>query len=159
MDLTAPAAPALNLAMKYQWLTEGKNSPFEKLEPIDANTLKVVVSNGTPADPESDQIIADTAAGMLEPVVDGVKLLVVTPQGSEGNPTWYTGDENYFASLIPGVTGQVIESEYDVDGDGTVGDDEAAYLFPVDTAERGEQLDRIMRDTYGDYPVRFSVDA
>lgn len=163
MHITAaasPASPAFALATKYHWLTQGDNSPFVALEPVSADTLKIVVSDGwDKGNPESDQIIADTAAGMLEPVVEGVKLLVVTPQGIEGTPTWYTGDENYFASSIPGVTNQVIESEYDVDGDGTVADNEVAYLFPVDTAERGAALDHILRDEYGDYPVRFSVDV
>lgn len=156
MQLTAPISPALAFATKHAWLTQGEHNPIARLEPVGPDTVKVVVHD-TWFDGADDQLVADAAAGMLEPVVDGVKLIVETSDHAPAEPTWFTGDENYFATGLPGVQSQVIESAYDVDGDGTIGDDEAAYLFEVDTAETAAKLDHLIRDTYGDYPVRLAV--
>lgn len=160
MQLIAPMSPALEFATRNAWLTQGTNNPIVGLQPVDHDTVKVVVRDAWAEpgqDDDSSEWVADAAAGMLEPVIDGVKLLVETTRGYQGKPTWFTGDENYFATGLPGVQHQVIESGYDLDGDGVVGDDESAYLFEVDSADTAAKLDHVLRDEYGDYPVRFNV--
>jgi hypothetical protein len=160
---TTPMSPAVAFTTKNAWLTQGDHNPIVRLEPVGMDTVNVVVRDGWAEDgdssEETSQMVADAAAGMLEPVVDGVKLLVTTASGYQGRPTFFTADENYFATSLPGVQSQVGEVGYDVNGDGVVGDDETAYLFEMDSAASAGRLDPLIRDSYGDYPVRFDVNG
>ena len=122
--------------------------------------VELIVNDPWESNPEygDPKMYADTAATVLEPVVNGVKLIVKTEDGYVGESGWFSGDEQYFANTLPGVTSQAAEVTYDLDGDGTIGDDEAAFLFPVQSKQDIELLDPIIKDQIGDYPTRFEVD-
>jgi hypothetical protein len=158
-----PASPALAFARDHAFLTEGEHPAVQKLVPVDPTTVEVLVGDSWAepgdADPEADHVYADTAASVLEQSVDGVRLIVKTQDGYVGREGYFSGDEQYFANSLPGLTSQAAEVEWDVDGDGIVGDDEAAFLFPVATQADADRLDPIVRDTISDYPVRFSVEG
>lgn len=163
MQLTSAPSPALDFINKYQSLTKPtRHEPAAvlRMQPAGPDTVELIVNDPWADDPEyaDPKMYADTAASVLEPVVDGVKLIVRTEEGYVGESGWFSGDEHYFANTLPGVTSQAAEVGYDLDGDGTVGDDEAAFLFPVQSQRDIELLDPIIKDQIGDYPTRFEVD-
>lgn len=164
MQLSAPS-PAVAFIQRNQFLTKPtKHEPaaVQSMRPIGADTVEMIVVDGwtepDQRDEEMNQFYADTAATALESVVDGVKLIVRTPGGYVGEPGYFSGDEQYFANTLPGLTSQAAEIEYDLDGDGTVGEDEAAFVFPVASQADADRLDPLIVDQMGDYPVRFEVE-
>lgn len=161
MQISAPS-PALDFIRRNEFLTKGtKHEPAAalRMQPAGPDTVELIVNDpwdhGPGAQPE---LYADTAATVLEPVVAGVKLIVRTEDGYVGKPGWFSGDEQYFANTLPGLTSQAAEVTYDLDGDGAIGEDEAAFLFPVDSQADIDRLDPLIRETITGYPVRFEVD-
>lgn len=162
MQLTTPPSPALQFVQQHAWLTEGDRPPVAKLVPLNATTVEVVVADpwAEPGDDaEVHHAFADTAATALEQVVDGVSLVVRTADGHVGEPGWFSGDEQYFANTLPGLTSQAAEVGYDLDGNGATEEGEAAFVFPVATQADADRLDPIVRSTISDYPVRFKVEG
>jgi hypothetical protein len=165
MKLTSAPSPALAFAQRNDFLTRpddrGKAAALE-LRPTAPDVVEVIVGDpwAEPGDDtvDADRFYADTAASTLEPVVDGVKLIVKTRDGYVGQAGFVTGDEQYFGNTLPGLTSQAAEVAWDQDGDGEVTDDEAAFVFPVATQADADRLDPIVRDQMGDYPVVFSVE-
>ncbi|MCW2925962.1 MAG: hypothetical protein JWM98_3366 [Thermoleophilia bacterium] len=173
MQLTAPTSspvpavapsPAVDFVQQHGWLTTGEHPAVAKLVPTGVDTVDVVVSDpwtepGDAPDPDGEHMYADTAASVLEQAVGGVKLVVRTPDGYVGQPGYFSGDEQYFANSLPGLTSQAAEVGYDLDGDGTVGDEESAFVFPVHSQADVDRLDPLVRPTIGEYPTRFSVEG
>lgn len=166
MNLTSAPSPALDFVRRNDFLTKPSGSdPAAALElrPVGPDTVEIIV--GDPwAEPEdaadgADDFYADTAASVLENVVDGVKLIVKTREGYVGQQGYFSGDEQYFANALPGLTSQAAEVGWDRNGDGTVGDDESAFLFPVATQADADRLDPIVREKIGDYDVVFDVEG
>jgi hypothetical protein len=162
MQLSAPS-PALDFIARNQFLT--KPSKYEpaavmRLQPAGPDTVEVIVGDPWAEDPEyaDPHTYADTAASVLEPVVNGVKLIVKTEDGYVGQSGYFSGDEQYFANTLPGVTSQAAEVVYDLNGDGKTTDDEAAFLFPVQSKADIDRLDPLIKEQIGDYPTRFEVD-
>lgn len=161
---TIKSSPAQAWVNKNAWLTKSEDTPVVKLKATSSNTADIVVRDfWSKDDPdnaaEMNNTVADHGASLIEDVVDGVKLTVRTEKGYVGqNGNFPTGDEQYFATSIPGVTSQVGEVGYDINKDGAVGDDETAVLFEVESAKRAKQINKLVVDKYGDYPVVFEVD-
>ncbi|MCW2921333.1 MAG: hypothetical protein JWL76_1207 [Thermoleophilia bacterium] len=166
MKLTSAPSPALAFVRRNDFLTkpndQGKAAAIE-LRPTAPDTVEVIVGDPwlEPGDEtkEADEFYADTAASTLESVVDGVKLIVKTRDGYVGQAGFVTGDEQYFGNTLPGLTSQAAEVGWDLDKDGTVGDDESAFLFPVATQADVDRLDPIVRNQMGEYPVVFNVEG
>lgn len=163
MQLTSAPSPALEFIRRYETLT--KPTRYEpaavlRMQPVGTDTVELIVTDPWAQDPEyaDPKTYADTAASVLEPVVNGVKLIVKTEDGYVGESGWFSGDEQYFANTLPGVTSQAAEVAWDLNGDGTLAEDEAAFLFPVRSKADIELLDPIIKDQIGDYPTRFEVD-
>lgn len=163
--MTSSISPAQRYATENAWLTKGKNSPVVAIKPAGPTMVNVIVRDSwadADEDPqtkkEMNATVADHGASLLEDVVDGVKVIVKSTDGYVGkNDVFPTGDEQFFGTSIPGVTSQFAEVEYDVNGDGKTGEDETAMLFEVNSAKRQAQIDKIVIDKYGDYPVRYEV--
>lgn len=162
MQLSAPS-PALAFIARNQFLTKpgaGEPAAVLRMQPAGPDAVEIVVTDPWADDPKygDPRTYADTAASVLEPVVDGVRLIVRTEDGYVGQSGFFSGDEQYFANTLPGLTGQAAEVTYDLDGDGRLADDEAAFLFPVQSKADADRLDPIIKDQIGEYPTRFEVD-
>lgn len=166
MQLTSAPSPALAFIQRNDFLVNpddrGVAAALE-LRPVGADTVEVIVTDPWAEDgdndPEAAHFYADTAASALNDVVDGVKLVVKTADGYVGQAGYFSGDEQYFANTLPGLTHQAAEVGWDWNGDGEYGDDEAAFVFPVASQADADRLDSIVRDQIGDYKVVFDVEA
>jgi hypothetical protein len=163
MQLTSAPSPALDFIRRNEFLTKpSKHEPAAvlRMQPAGPDTVELIVNDPWAEDPEyaDPNMYADTAASVLEPVVNGVKLIVKTEAGYVGQAGYFSGDEQYFANTLPGVTSQAAEVTYDLNGDGQMADDEAAFLFPVQSKADIARLDPLIKEQIGDYPVRYEVD-
>ena len=160
MQLTSAPSPAQAFIQRNQFLVRPEQGEAAALElrATAPDTVELVV--GDPFGEGDDHMYADTAATVLEPVVEGVKLIVKTPDGYVGEAGWFSGDEQYFANALPGLTSQAAEVAWDRNGDGTIDEDaEAAFLFPVASQADADRLDPLIRPKIGDYDVVFEVDS
>ena len=165
---TAPlppeVAPATKLAQELQWLTEeGLTGHYVRsVEPVAADAVRIVVQDPNAFDypddqPHMNQWVADNAASILEPVIDGVRLLVETPEGTAGEPGYFSRDEQYFATNIPGVTYQAGETWRDITGNDEMDPGEESWEFPVASEADAARIDRVVLDEIQDLPVRFEI--
>lgn len=163
---SAPA-PALQLASQLKWLTGpgGTGTYVAALKPVAPDTLHVVVRDpemGSGASREeareANRWIADNAASVLEQAVKGVRLVAVNEDGYVGKSGYFSSDEQYFASNIPGVTSQAGEVWNDRNRNDVEEPGEVVWLFPVDSKRSANRIDAIVRDTINDLPVEFEVE-
>ncbi|MCW2927244.1 MAG: hypothetical protein JWM86_1212 [Thermoleophilia bacterium] len=162
MQISAPS-PALAFIQRNGFLTTGDHPAVQRMQPVGADTVELIVGDpwtqagDAPEDKlEGDHVFADTAATVLEQAVDGVKLVVRTPDGYIGREGFFSGDEQYFANALPGLTSQAAEVGSDLDGDGV---DEEYFLLPVATQADANRLDPLIKPQIGDYPTRFEVEG
>lgn len=168
--MTAPISPASKLAHSLQWMTKpGMTGTYVKeVRSTDANTVTIVVRDpNMDTEPdlspeevqEAHQWITDNAASILEQTVDGVKLIAATERGSVGEASsYFSADEQYFGSNIPGVTSQAGDVWNDRNNNDVEDPGEDVFLFPVSSKAAGARIDRIVRNELNDKPVEFEVE-
>jgi hypothetical protein len=159
----APSTPARQLADSLAWLTQpGLTGTYvADVVAVDEQTVHVVVQDPDPrlgdaptqdALRAADQYIADNASAILRDTVDGVRLVAVTPNGDLGRGGYFSRDEQFFATNIPGVTYQAGESAIE-----TPSGVREVWEFPVVDETAASRIGRIVRDDINGYPVHFDV--
>lgn len=156
--------PAEQFVQQARWLL-GTRSVVVDLVPEDDHTVRLVVADPFATNPEdrehADHLAADSALSVLEQAAHGVRLITSTRDGYTGRLRALSPVQLTFLTGLPGVQRADLVPQ-DLDGDGSLGPEEAAYRVDVDTAEDAQRVDWLLLDrftsgTVQPGPVQISV--
>lgn len=165
-DQVPISSPAQRFIDEAAWLIGGR-SVVVGLTALDHTSVEVTVEDPFVNDPAdrrfADRLAADSALSVLEQAARGVRLIPTTRDGYVGELRELAPAQLTFLNGLPGVQRIDLVPD-DIDGDGHVAPEEAAYRVEVGTTADVARIDWLLRDRLDDGavqdgPVQISVPA